>query len=141
MILIPVLLAIALLVGGLVLAVAFERGPTPGDVALAYELAWDRHDFTTLWSLSSGELRDGRSRNDFVADKRAAYRDQPRLRAVVEHVEVEAVAQQAQRAASVLTRLDLRDEPSVHNEIRLQRIHGGWRVESYVLRPESASTS
>jgi len=141
MITLLVLLAIFGLVVGLVLAVAFERGPTPGDVALAYELAWDRHDFTTLWTLSSGELRDGRNRAEFVADKRAAYRDQPRLRAVVDHVEVEAVAQLGQRAASVLTRLDLRDEPSVRNELRMQRVHGSWRVDSYVLRPESASTS
>ena len=140
MITVLVILAIAVAVGGLVLAVAFERGPTPGDVALAYELAWDRHDFTTLWSLSSGEMRDGRSRNDFVVDKKAAYRGQIRLRAVVEHVEIEAVAQQNERAASVLTRLDLRDEPPVRNEIRMQRIHGAWRVVSYMLRPEPAST-
>ena len=141
MVTILVLLAIFGLVVGFVLAVAFERGPTPGDVALAYELAWDRHDFTTLWTLSAGELRDGRNRAEFVADKRAAYRDQPRLRAVVDHAEVEAVAQLGQRAASVLTRLDLRDEPSVRNELRMQRVHGSWRVDSYVLRPESASTS
>lgn len=141
MITVLVLVAIGVLLVALVLAVAFERGPTPGDVALAYELAWDRLDFPTLWSLSSGGLRDGRNRNDFVADKQAAYRGQPRLRAVVEQVEIEAVAQLGQRVASVLTRLDLRDEPSVRNEIRMQRIHGAWRVVSYALRPEPASTS
>jgi len=141
MVTILVLGGIGVLVVALILAVAFERGPTPGDVALAYELAWDRLDFTTLWTLSSGELRDGRNRNDFVAGKRGAYRDQPRLRAVVEHVEVEAVAKRGQRAASVLTRLDLRDEPSVRNEIRMERVHGAWRVVSYALRPEPASTS
>jgi hypothetical protein len=141
MVTILVLAAIGFLLVALVLAVAFERGPTPGDVALAYELAWDRHDFTTLWSLASAELRDGRKRADFVADKEVAYRDQPRLRAVVEHVEIEAVAEHGHRAASVLTRLDLRDEPSVRNEIRMERIHGAWRVVSYSLRPEPASTS
>jgi hypothetical protein len=141
MVTILVLAAIGLLLVALVVAVAFERGPTPGDVAAAYELAWDRLDFTTLWSLSSAELRDGRNRSDFVADKRLAYRDQPRLQAVVEHVEIEAVAQHGRRAASGLTRLDLRDEPSVHNEIRMQRIHGSWRVVSYSLRPEPASRS
>ena len=140
MVTVLVLAAIGIVVIGFVLAVAFEKGPTPGDVAESYELAWDRLDFTTLWSLSSPELRDGRGRADFVAAKQAAYRDQPRLRAVVEHVEIEAVAKQGQRAASVLTRLDLRDEPSVRNEVRMQRIHGSWRVVSYSLRPEPAST-
>jgi hypothetical protein len=77
-----VLVAIAGLVVALVVAVAIERGPTPGDVALAYELEWDRLDFTSLWTLSSPGLRDGRSRSDFVHDKEGAYRNQPRLRAV-----------------------------------------------------------
>jgi hypothetical protein len=140
MVTVLVLAAIAVLVVALVVAVAFEQGPTPGDVAMAYELAWDRLDFTALWTLSSAELRDGRKRTDFVADKRAAYRGQPRLQAVVERVEVEAVARHDRRAASVLTRLDLRDEPSVRNELRMQRIHGSWRVVSYALRPEPAST-
>jgi hypothetical protein len=135
-----VLVGILLLVIALVLAVAFERGPTPGDVALAYELAWDRLDFETLWSMSSGDLRDGRNRKDFVAGKHAAYRDQPRLRAVVEHVEIEAEAKQGHGAASVLTRLELRGEPSVRNEIRMLRVQGSWRVVSYALRPEPAST-
>jgi hypothetical protein len=141
MITLLVLLALFGVVVGLVLAVAFERGPTPGDVALSYELAWDRLDFPSLWTLSAPELRDGRSRKDFVADKQSAYRDQPRLRAVVDHVEVEAVAVHGRRAASVLTRLDVRDGPSVHNEVRLERRNGSWRVVSYALRPESATTS
>lgn len=140
MVTVLVLAAIGFLVVALVVAVAFERGPTPGDVALAYELAWDRLDFTTLWTLSSPALRDGRNRTDFVADKRVAYRDQPRLRAVVEHVGIEAVTQHGGRTASVLTRLDLREEASVRNEIRMQRIHGSWRVVAYALRPEPAAT-
>ena len=140
MVTILVLLALAVLLVALVLAVAFERGPTPLDVALAYELAWDRLDFTSLWTLSSAEQRDGRDRHDFVADKEDAYRDQRRLRAVVDHVEIEGVAKRGQSVASVLTRLDLRDGPSVRNEIRMERIHGAWRVSSYELRPEPAPT-
>ncbi len=139
MITILVLSAIAGLVLALVIAVAVERGPSPGDVALAYELAWDRLDFISLWTLSSSDLRDGRSRSDFVNDKEVAYRNQPRLRAVVDHVEVEAVAAHSRRAASVLTRLDLRAEASVHNEIRMERFNGSWRVVSYALRPQPAS--
>ena len=141
MVVVLVLLALTVLLVGLVLGVAFERGPMPADVALGYELAWDRLDFTALWTLSSSELRDGRNRHDFVAAKRVAYRDQPRLRAVVDHVEIEGIAQRGQSVASVLTRLDLRDGPSVRNEIRLQRIHGSWRVASYELRPEPAPSS
>jgi hypothetical protein len=140
MVTILVLAALAAVIVALVLAVAFERGPTPGDVAVSYELAWDRLDFVSLWTLSSPDLRDGRSRAEFVADKDEAYRHQPRLRAVVDHVEVEAVATHRRRAASVLTRLDLHDGPSVHNEIRMERFNGSWRVVSYALRPESAST-
>ncbi|MGZ8764965.1 MAG: hypothetical protein ACXW2C_04620 [Acidimicrobiia bacterium] len=140
MVTILVLTALLALVVALVVAVAFERGPTPGDVAVAYELAWDRLDFAALWILSSAELRDGRGRADFVADKQSAYRNQPRLRAVVEHVEIEGAAEHSRRTASVLTRLDLRDEAAVHNEIRMQRIHGSWRVVAYALRPEPAST-
>jgi hypothetical protein len=136
-----VLLGISVLIFGLVIGVAMEKGPTPGDVAQSYELAWDRHDFDALWSMGSDALRDGRNRAEFVADKRAAYRDQPRLKGIVEHVEIEAVAMQGRRIASVLTRLDLGDGPPVRNEIRMERKSGSWRVVGYTLRPATASTS
>jgi hypothetical protein len=136
-----VIVAILALCVAVVVAAAVERGPTPGDVAMAYELAWDRLDFDALWSLSSPELRDDRSRHEFVAAKRAAYRDQPRLRSVVDHVEVVAVAMQGRRAAAVLTRLDLRDEPAVRNELRMQRRNGAWQVTRYTLRAETTATT
>lgn len=137
---VPILVLVALcgLALALVLAIASEPGPSPTDVAVAYELAWDRHDFEALWSLSSSELRDGRKRHEFVAAKRAAYRDQPRLRSVVEHVEVEGVVARG-RAAVVLTRLDLADEAPVCNELHLRRVSGAWRVQAYGLRPEPAA--
>lgn len=127
------------LIGALVIGVAVERGPTPGAAALAYELAWDRLDFDTIWSLSSSGLRDGRKRHDFIRDKRAAYEGQPRLRAVVEHVVIEAVARQGHNAAAVLTRLDLRDEAPVRNELHLERRLGSWSVIRYELRAETSS--
>jgi hypothetical protein len=136
-----VVVAILGLMVAVVVAVAAERGPTPADVAVAYELAWDRLDFESLWSLSSPELRDQRTRADFVAAKRAAYRDQPRLRAVVDHVEVEAVAMQGARAAAILTRLDMEGERPVRNELRMQRRNGAWQVTRYALRPETTATS
>lgn len=121
------------LVGAMVIAVAIERGPTAGDAALAYELAWDRLDFDTIWALSSNARRDGRKRHEFVRDKRAAYEGQPRLRAVVEHVEIEAVAEHGHNAAAVMTRLDLGDEAPVRNELHLVRRLGSWSVIRYEL--------
>ena len=54
---------VAVVVFGLVISVvvayALEPGPTPTDIAVAYEEAWDRLDFGTLWTLSGSELRDG----------------------------------------------------------------------------------
>ena len=66
-------IAVIALVLALVVAVGLEPGPSPGDVAVSYELAWDRLDFDALWALSGDELRDGRSRGDFMNDKREAY--------------------------------------------------------------------
>ena len=69
-----VLLVFVMVVGGwLVVAVAKAGTPSPADTAVAYEHAWDRLDFSTLWSLSGPNLRDGRTRDQFVRDKRAAY--------------------------------------------------------------------
>jgi len=136
-----VVVVIFLLIVALVLGVAMERGPTAGDVALAYELAWDRLDLDTIWTLSSNALRDGRKRHEFMSDKRATYEGRPRLRAVVEHVEIEAVAKHDRGAAAVLTRLDLRDEAPVHNELHLERRSGSWSVIRYQLRPETTSPS
>src|SRR5204863_8227668 len=58
------------------LVVAVTRGASqgPADTAVAYEHAWDRLDFSTLWNLSGPNLRDGRTRDQFVRDKVAAYR-------------------------------------------------------------------
>ena len=56
----------------LVVLVSADPGPSPVDVALAYEQAWDHLDFEGLWSLSGDELRDGLRRPEFVAAKNAA---------------------------------------------------------------------
>jgi hypothetical protein len=135
-----VIVAILALSGAVVFAVATERGPSAADVAISYELAWDRFDFEALWALSSVELRDGRNRKEFVAAKADAYRDQRRLQGVVERVEVEGVAVDGRRAATVLTRLDVRDGPQLRNELRLVRRQGSWYVVAYALRPEPAET-
>ena len=57
-----------------IVAVAKAGAPSPADTAVAYEHAWDRLDFSTLWNLSGPNLRDGRTRDQYVRDKVAAYR-------------------------------------------------------------------
>ena len=68
-----VLLLIAGLIIGFLVAVALERGPSVGDLAVAYERAWDDLDFDLLYDLSGEELRDGMRRDRFVRVKRAAH--------------------------------------------------------------------
>ena len=124
---------------GLVVVLAREPGPSPAEVVEAYELAWDRLDFETLWSLSGPELRDGRSRPDFVADKRAAYARRPELGGLARDVALEEVVTGSD-AAVVRTRLELRDDSVVRNELRLERRGGQWLVVGYELRaaPDAA---
>lgn len=135
-----VLAVIVVLVLALVYALAKEPGPTPTDVAIGYELAWDRLDFATLWTLSGSELRDGLSKADFVAVKRRAYSQQQGLRRLAGDIHVdEAVVEPA--AALVVTRLVLRNGSVVHNEVRLAPRSGDWKVIGYSLRAAPANAS
>jgi hypothetical protein len=124
--------AIAVLVGILFVAVAKEDGPEPPDVAVAYEMAWDRLDFDTLFDLSGPELRDGAKRPGFVATKRAAYAGvQPgRLAA---RIAVENVVS-APDTALVVTNVSTNDV-SVRNNVLMERRAGRWYVVAYSLRP------
>lgn len=131
------ILVIALsLVGVLALAalvlVGLEPGVAPADVAVAYELAWDRLDFVTLWDLSGVELRDGRTRADFLAEKHRAYGDRRDLSGVVDHVAVDSIVQ-GSRDALVDTCLALTDGSTVHDQVRLERRRQGWQVVGYRL--------
>src|SRR2546423_12174993 len=67
----------------LVVAVGIAGAPRPDDTAVAYEHAWDRLDFTTLWNLSGPDLRDARTRDQVVRDKGAAYRAEGHLAGLV----------------------------------------------------------
>ena len=71
-----VITLVLLLCLAVVIAIAKDRGPGPEDVAVSYEMAWDRFDFDVLWTLSGTELRDGLDRHEFVDVKRAAYANQ-----------------------------------------------------------------
>jgi hypothetical protein len=118
-------------------AISRDPGPEPAEVALAYELAWDRLDFETLWALSTTELRDGRTRDEFIAAKRAAYRDQPGLRRLARHVAVdEAIA--GPHVAVVVTSVELHDGSTLRDELKLVRRAGRWQVLTYGLRTPAA---
>jgi hypothetical protein len=132
--------AVLFLCLALVVAVARDPGPPPGEVAVAYELAWDRLDFETLWSLSGTELRDDRSKHEFVAAKRAAYDRTPGLAGLARHVSVEDVAGGAEVAVA-RTRIELTDGAVVRNELQLARRDGTWQVVAYELRESSDAPS
>ena len=90
-----VILALMLAV---VVAIAKDRGPGPGDAAVAYELAWDRLDFESLFTLSGAELRDGLDRHGFVAAKRDGVRSSSDASAgSVDRVGVDQVVERRRR--------------------------------------------
>ena len=116
----------------LLVALGLERGPDPAEVAVAYERAWDALDFDLLWHLSAPELRDDRSRGEFVEDKRAAYAARSDLRGLLAEVEVEQLDRAGMRARAV-TRVRLRDGGTSRHEVRLRRHAGRWAVDAYRL--------
>ena len=75
---------------------------------MAYELAWDRLDFESLYTLSGLELRDGLDRRGFIAAKRTAYKEQHELGGLVERVGVDQVAN-SREAAVAITAVELHD--------------------------------
>jgi hypothetical protein len=125
------ILVVALAIA-LVVIVALDPGPTPSDVAIAYEEAWDRLDFDTLWTLSGTELRDDRSRADFLQAKADAYAGRSALAALANQVEVDEELVGSELAV-VHTRLQLRDGASVRNQVELAFRDGTWKVIGYRL--------
>ena len=124
----------------LVVVVAKDPGPAPEEVAVSYELAWDRFDFDVLWTLSGKELHDGLDRKQFLAAKRAAYATQQALVGLVEDVTVDDAAQRGESAV-VTTHVTLRDGSTVRNRLRLTRRGRRWVVVSYDLVVDDASRS
>jgi hypothetical protein len=129
--------AVIALVLALVVAVGLEPGPSPGEVAVSYELAWDRLDFDTLWALSGDELRDGRSRHAFIADKREAYKGQRELAGLARDVKLDEVLRGSELAA-VRTRVVLQDGTAVRNQVQLALREGTWKVIGYHLEPDDS---
>jgi hypothetical protein len=130
---IAALLVVALALA-VVVAIALDHGPAPDEVAVAYELAWDKLDFESLFTLSGTELRDGLDRRGFIAAKRDAYREQRSLGGLVERVGVDQVANTRDSAVAITT-VELHDEAVVHNRIDMVRRNGRWQVVAYRLEP------
>ncbi len=112
----------------LVVVVSLDPGPPPGDVALAYEQAWDHLDFDGLWSLSGEELRDGLG---------AAYERQPGLRGLADRVVIDAVSE-GKGFAVVHTQVELRDGGRAADALQLAKRGGRWLVVAYELMPDGA---
>jgi hypothetical protein len=131
---VPVMLLLAFTLGmgvWLIVAVGKAGTPSPADTAIAYEHAWDRLDFTTLWNLSGPGLRDGRTRDQFVRDKVAAYQHEGHgLAGLVRSVQPEKIDVNGP-VARVLARLELHSGESVVDEILLERIGPAWHVTAY----------
>lgn len=129
-----------LLCAAVVVGVAKDRGPSPEDVAVSYEHAWDRLDFTSLYTLSAHELRDGLDRKDFVAAKRTAYAARTELRGLAASVTVDESTVRGDNAVAT-TRVQLRDGTIVHDTVQLVRRDARWQVAGYIVAPGSSTPS
>jgi len=132
--------AVLALAIALVVMVARDPGPSPADVALAYEQAWDGLDFTGLWDLAGDELRDGLDRGEFVAAKRSAYAAQTGLGHLARDVVVED-SHADRSVALVHTRIELRDGGTARNAVQLAKRGGRWVVVGYQLRSDAPPAS
>jgi hypothetical protein len=128
---------IGLLCVALVILVVVVPGPSAGEVALAYEEAWDHLDFEAIWALSGDELRDGLDRPAFIAAKRQAYEQHQGLRGLAAGVAVDAVSE-GQGFAVVHTRVELRDGGEATDALQLARRGSRWLVIAYELEPDAA---
>jgi hypothetical protein len=137
-ILIVVLVLVVALAIALVVAVAKDPGPQPVEIALAYEHAWDLLDFDVVYRLSGHELHDGLTKAGYIEAKRAAYANGSALRHLIEHTVAESEMREGD-AATVVTRLTLRDGSEIQHEVRLLRRSRAWEVVAYELRPASAA--
>jgi len=136
-------LVIALvLIGALALTMMvlayLQRIPSPEDVAVSYETAWDRLDAEALWVLSGRELRDGLDRRAFIAATRAAH-DGHHGRSHVARIVIEDSASNAEDAI-VRTRVEPVDSAPIRNEIRLRYRNSRWEVVQYSLAKSASST-
>ncbi len=114
---------------------AREPGPTPTEIAISYELAWDRLDFDALWTLAGAELRDGLDKKSYVAAKSAAYARRSELRNLVARVDIDDVNVGIAHAM-VRTRVTPRSGSVVRNEVALVKRASSWVVTGYEMVSE-----
>jgi hypothetical protein len=135
--LVGALVVIFILLMFLFWAMSHEQPPVPEDVAIAYEIAWDRLDFSMLFDLSGSELRDGMDRDHFIAAKRKAYGNYDAHR-IGAHIEIDTSVR-GDDTALVVTRVST-DASAVRNNVMLERRGGSWTVVGYTLRPETEAS-
>ncbi len=119
---------------------ARDPGPLPSEIAIAYELAWDRLDFEALWAMSGDEMRDGLDRKAYVAAKAAAYAGRSDLGGLVDRVDLDHV-EVGIGHAHVRTAVTLRAGDVLHNDVLLTRRSSSWVVTGYALAPDSQPTT
>jgi hypothetical protein len=137
--LIVVLVVIAGLLVFMWISIGREPGPSPVDVAIAYERAWDDLDFDLLYDLSGDEMRDGLRRERFVAAKKAAYAENRVPRRLGAAVDIDT-AITGHQTALVVTRVDAADG-SIRNNVMLEHRSNGWVVVGYSIRPDAEADS
>ncbi|MBJ7282983.1 MAG: hypothetical protein JHC66_06885 [Acidimicrobiia bacterium] len=140
-----VVVLIATLIVSMIVIVALEPGPSPSDLAIAYELAWDRLDFATIWALSGPSMRDGLTKREFVVKKKTVYAQGLHPTNLVSEAKVDEVAVSGEVAVAItsLTLLQAADDSrssigQIHNEVRMARRMGRWEVASYLLHAPQA---
>jgi hypothetical protein len=119
---------------------ARDRGPTPAEIAIAYELAWDRLDFEALWAMSGEELRDGLDRREYMAAKSEAYASQPDLGHLIARVDADDVNEGIGHA-HVRTRITTHTGDTLHNDVLLTRRSSAWVVTGYELASGRSKTA
>ena len=131
-----VIVFVVALVVAVVVAVAIEPGPTPADVAVAYEEAWGRLDFEALWTLSGEELRGGLDHRAFLAARSEDHGHESGRGHLVRGVVVEGLRSSRLLAVADI-RVDLRDGEVTRKEVEMARRAGRWVVVGYRFRLDS----
>ena len=126
--------AVLAVIIALIVLFARDSGPAPDDIAVSYELAWDRLDFDALWSMSGDELRDGLDKRTYLAVKHAAYAGRTDLGNLAARVDIDDV-QVGIAHAVVRTRVTLHGGDVVHNVVALTKRNSTWVVTGYELAP------
>jgi hypothetical protein len=133
----PIVVVLVLaLVLAVIIGIARDPGPAPADVAIGFELAWDRLDFSAVYQMMSDELRENLTRQEFVAAQSTAVAAGARVGHRVAHVSVETV-EEGKGTSVVVTRLNLHDGDEIRHELGL--VHrDSWVVVTCALRTTPA---